>query len=164
MIRLIALIVLAACSLLAQVPNGPTLAVFTASKETTGTSEKITIQQPDSGSRKVRFVAAYIYCSAGCDVVQSRNGTAATGTALTPAANNGSSSPTAKANAFHTSNVGSGTAVGATLTLGSATGYEKALDLSGIYMMDDGTSINYTIAATAPSSGTIRVSVKWEEF
>jgi hypothetical protein len=163
-IRLLTLFVLAGVISLAQVPSGKTLAVYIAARESSGTTEKLTIQQPASGSKRVRFISAYVYCSAGCTVTQSRNGTAATSTSLTVGKINPESTPNGPtATAWHTSNVGSGTSIGGNLTLDSTNAYQAILDLDGIYMMDDGTAINYTIAVSA-TSGTNRIVIKWEEY
>jgi hypothetical protein len=156
--RLIAALILFSVAAFAQLPS---LAGYTAFKETTGTTEKVTIQQPASGSRRVRFAAAYVYCSVACDVNQSRNGTAASSTSLTPAKLNPADAGTAAATAWHTSNVGSGTTISTAVTLSA--GASQTFDLNGLYMYADGTSNNYTISVTGTSSGTIRVAVKWYE-
>lgn len=140
-----------------------TLASFTATRETTGTTEKVTIQQPASGSRTVVFKEAYVYCSSGCDIAQSRNGTGATSMALTRQPLNPEAVPSAAATAWHTSNVGAGSAIAPTVTLGSTTGYEKTLDLSGIRLVGDGITKNYTVSVTNAGGGTIRVVIKWSE-
>lgn len=156
--RLIAALILFSAVALAQVPS---LAGYTANKETTGTTEKITIQQPASGSRRIRFSQAYVYCSVACDVSQSRNGTAASSTTLAVAKLNPADAGAASATAWSTSNVGAGTTIAPAVPL--ADGQDKTLDLTGLYMQGDGTTNNYTLSVTAASAATIRISIKWYE-
>lgn len=158
MIRLIALLVLLVSAMFAQ---SPVLSGYTANKSTTGTTEKITIQQPASGSRRVRLVSAFVYCSVGCDIDQSRNGTAATSTTLATSKLNPSDAGASSATAWSASNVGAGTTIAPTITI--SPGVNQPIDLQGLYLIGDGSGNNYTIAITAGTSGTIRVSVKWYE-
>lgn len=163
MTRILALLLLSAVSSFAQF--GDTDATFTVTKETTGTSEKVTIQKPASGSRSVRLVSALVYCSVECTVTQSRNGTAATTTTLTSSikGNNPESASTSNLTAYHTSNVGAGTAIGGTVTVfAGAPGV--SLDLSKIKMYGDGTAINYSLAVASSTSGTLRITLMWDEF
>jgi hypothetical protein len=155
-IRLLAVLFFCVAAFGQQITN---LAGYTANRSTTGTSEKVTIQQPASGSRRIRLISAYVYCSAGCDVDQSRDGTAATSTSLAVSKLNPTDAGPSAATAWYSSNVGAGTAIGPTVTLQAGVG--QAMDLNGIYLNGDGTGINYTLAVSSGTSGTIRISIKW---
>jgi hypothetical protein len=137
-------------------------AYFAAYKATTLSSavEAVTVQQPASGSKTVRFEGAYIYCSAACVVTLSVDGTAATTTALTPVALARQATPaTPTATAYHTSNAGSGTTLAA---YDIAAGGEKSLEKSGLTLFGDGTARNFTLK-TNSISGSVRILVFWSE-
>lgn len=120
---------------------------------------KFTIQQPASGARQVRLIAAVVFCSVACDLSQSQNGTAATATAGTATALPPSTTA-ATATVWTGSNVGNGTAAGGLLHLSA--GQTMTLDMSLVRMGVGGTSTNYTFAI-ASLTGTVNVTVYWAE-
>lgn len=123
-----------------------------------GAAEKVTIQQPSSAARNVRFKSASVYCSVACTVTMSRDGTAATTTAGTVVALS-ADYRTAKATVFHTSNVGAGTTLFSQVI---AAGSTFVFDLNGIELDQSNTARNFTIA-TDSITGTATIAVKWEE-
>jgi hypothetical protein len=107
-----------------------------------GAVEGITIQQPASAAQNVKFIAVYIDCSAACTLTLTRDGAAATTTALT-VNNLNPGEKAAAVTAFSSSNVGAGTTIGV-YTLGAAG--TICLDLSGItFRSTNGTGSNLTI-------------------
>ena len=134
---------------------------FVATKQTalTGAAEVITVQQPAASAKTVRFVGAYVDCSAACSVTVERNGTAATTTSLSVAKVNPSSSQAATAVAFSSSNVGTGTVV-ATYSL--TAGGSRIIDLSRVYMTGTGTGKNLTLR-TSSITGIVNILVQWTE-
>ena len=140
---------------------------YTASKTITlaGATGALTIQQPASGARRVRLISAYVECSVDCTVTVERDGAAATGTALTPAkvspTNPAGTVPAAKAEVYHTSDVGAGTDLTTAITLTPLEGL--TLDLRGIYLIGDGAAKNVTIRSSS-ITGDFSASVRWEEY
>lgn len=81
----------------------------TRSVTLSGATDKVTIQQPASGARNVRFKGALVSCSVACTITLSQNGTTASTTALAVTPLN--LSPTPAALAFSASNAGNGTTI-----------------------------------------------------
>lgn len=134
--------------------------LYTASREVTlsGTAEVVTIQQPATNSGQHFFMDGLaVYCSVDCTFTVERSGTAATTTAFTPAPVNPGTA-VAKAQALHTSNVGSGTAIGKYWV---AAGSEKVVGLRGLRLRTN-TRDNLTVRTSA-ITGTVRILVKWGE-
>lgn len=133
---------------------------FIAYKTTslTGSAETVTVQQPATGAKSLRFSEGYAYCSVACTITLSLGGTAATTTSFTPVSL-AQPAETAKATAFHTSNVGAGTTV-ATYTL--AAGGSISLDLSNMGMIGSNTSRNLT-PKTDSITGNAHVGISWRE-
>lgn len=71
--------------------------------------DAVTVQQPASGARQVKFSGALVRCSVACTITLSQNGTKASTTALAVTPLN--LSPTPASVAFSASNVGSGTTI-----------------------------------------------------
>ena len=134
--------------------------IYTASRETTlsGAAETVTIQQPATNSGQHFFIdGAAVYCSVDCVVTVERNGTAATSTAFTPTPLN-PGVIAAKAQAFHTSNVGAGTLIGKYRV---PAGSEKVIQLRGLRLRANYRD-NLTVK-TDSITGTVRILVKWAE-
>jgi hypothetical protein len=153
--RLMLLTLLACASMFAQQQH-----YYVAYKATSLSTavEKVTIQQPAASARRVIVDSAIVYCSAACTLTFSRGGTAATTTALAPAALS-PNSPTVTVTAFHTSNAGAGTVL---FLRSLAAGTEAEFDLKGVAMSGPGTTQNFSIA-TASMSGDVRITIKWRE-
>jgi hypothetical protein len=132
--------------------------VFTYTKQTTNT-ETITIQQPASGAKVVQLKSATVHCSVACTIEQFRNGTAATGTAGTVSKNNPETTPTVSV--FHTSDTNTASAQ-VLPTIDHPGNYPMTLELEDVYLFSGGTSQNYTIKVTI--TGTVRITLKWQEF
>lgn len=122
------------------------------------TSEKVTVQQPTSATKRVSFIAASVYCSVECTVALERGGTAASTTSLTANKVN-SDSPSATAAAFHTSNVGSGTTL---TTYTVAAGGTLTLDITRM-RLDLTSQNNFTVVVTSGSTGSYKTTVLWQE-
>lgn len=126
----------------------------------------LTIQQPATGAKQVQLWRATVSCDTNAFTIdQKANGTAATATAATVTPNSpilGNPSPTPSVTAWSGSNVGSGTAIWATLPF---TGGPAVLDLSSITMLQTGTGTNYSIVVTNTGSGscTAKTTIQWRE-
>jgi hypothetical protein len=143
----------------------PTLALaqvsYTVSKTTavSSSAEVITVQQPATSAKIVRFVSGSIGSTVTCAYTIERDGTAASSTTLAVNAVNPTVSPTAKVTAFSGSNVGTGTVIGrGTVTAGQII----PLDFTGIYMIGSSTALNFTIRM-ASCTGTIDINIKATE-
>jgi hypothetical protein len=132
--------------------------IYYKSTSLSGAAEKVTVQQPSSAARNVRFKSASVYCSVACTVTISRDGTAATTTAGTVVALS-ADYRTPKATVFHTSNAGSGTTL---FTQVIAAGATFVFDLVGIELDQSSTARNLSIG-TDSITGTATIAVKWEE-
>ena len=132
--------------------------VYTASKTTvlSGTAEVITVQQPATGSKIVRFISAFIDSTAACAITIEKDGTAATGTALTPAPVLTGQVASA-ATAFYSSDVGSGTVI--TRASIPADG-SIVVDLSRISMVGNNKGMNLTVR-TASCTGTVDIVITY---
>ena len=127
-------------------------------KSTTASTEKITVHLPTGSSASTVLDAVTVYCSAECEAVQERDGTAPTTTSLTVTKVN-SAAATAKTQAFRSSNVGSGTEIGRDVV---PAGQTFVLDLKDKGLLP---GENYTITPTfTTGSGTIKVVIKFREY
>ena len=138
---------------LAQTPGGRYSAT-TGDVALVAASTTLTIQQPTTPVRPLRFELATIYCSVACNVNQSQNGTAATATAgtLTPIS---PYNQAATGRVFTASNVGAGTAIGGILHLQAL--QMVTLDLSQVVVPTQAAA-NYSITVSA-ITGTANISV-----
>lgn len=135
---------------------------FIAQKTTvlSGAAEVITIQQPASNSKVVRFISAYIDCSVACTATIERNGTVASSTTLAPV-NVNPNEPGGAATAWSSSNVGTGTVLHvSSITAGGYT----VFDLNGINMpSNNNTGYNLTLR-TSSITGTVHITIKYSEL
>ncbi len=122
--------------------------------------EIITVQQPATGARTVRFRAFYADCSVACTITLLRNGTAATTTTLSTMQINPSVGVASTANAFSASNVGVGSLIG---SYNLQAGGSITVDLSGSFMQGNGTCKNLTVS-TNSITGTVNIIIKWQEI
>jgi hypothetical protein len=133
---------------------------YTVQKTTvlSGAAEVITVQQPNTGSRKVFFQAAYVDCSVACTVTLERSGTAASATTL--AVNNiNVGEAAAKVTAFSGSNVGTGITLGA---YSVNAGGSLVIDLSAVQWNIGVNTTNLTIR-TSSISGTVNILIQLRE-
>lgn len=140
-----------------RINEGPRFSVYKATT-LSGAAEVVTIQQPASGSKKVHFAAAMVYCSVACVIEIERDGTAATGTAATEVA----LTPygTATAVGWHTSDVGNGTTIN---TFDVAAGSTVTVDLVGVMLAQGGgTGENLTLRSDS-ITGDIKITIVWRE-
>lgn len=139
------------------------LNVYTATCDTTpsAAATACTVQQPASGARNVEFVEAFISTAAATDITFTCNGTAASGTAVTPLPNNPAVASAAVATAWHTSNAGTGTACGPTIPLSASAA--TTLNISDYQLRGNGTTKNFTIRASS-LTGRIVIVIKWREY
>jgi hypothetical protein len=118
----------------------------------------VTIQQPATGSKVVRFAGAYVYCSAECQITVERDGAAATATAATVVPIR-TTTAAAVTKAFTSSDVGTGTVLGAyTIPPGGS----QTIDLSMAGLYGDGTGKNLTVRI-ASMTGAIKVVIQFTE-
>lgn len=120
-----------------------------------------TIQQPASGAKNLRLVGFTVYCSAACTFTQERNGTAASGSTITPTKVNTESSATPTFTAHHTSGSTGGTSIGGTSYV--AAGVTLPIDLTNIYILGSGTTKNFTVR-TSSFTGTGQFVLKLEQY
>ena len=139
--------------------DAPEMRIYVAYREATkaGAAEVVTVQQAAKGTRTVHLDAASVYCSVDCVVSVERNGTAATGTALTRTPVNTATAATATA--WHTSNAGTGTVLAKYLV---TAGTDKKIGLRGVVLRQTAPGENVTIR-TASITGDVRIVVRWGE-
>lgn len=134
---------------------------YTATKETdlSGAAEVVTVQQPATGAKTVRFVGAYIYCSVACNVTLERTGTAATSTALTRVPVH-EDMAAAVATAWSSSNVGVGSVVG---KYSIAAGGSTSIPMETMALYGNGTGKNVTLR-TSSITGNVKIIIQWKEY
>ncbi len=141
---------------IAQDPNTKRFAAFKATS-LAGAAEVITIQQPASDGKIIRIEAVEIWSDVACTATLERDGTAATGTAITPSViTYGSPS----GNAFHTSDVGVGTVI--TIKEISANVITPVPFPGGLYLAPTGTASNFTVR-TSSITADVKITVVWRE-
>lgn len=157
-LKLIALAVVCVAPVLGQF-DGYTI-VRESSKS--GASEVVTIQLPAEDRSYVEIQDITVQCSAACPVVFERNGTAATTTAATLVPVNPQTAPAAgpRIEAFHSSNVGAGTAVSATWSLPA--GAIVPFGMEGWFLTGTGNTNNVTVRV-GPLTGDVKVQVTLRE-
>jgi hypothetical protein len=153
--RLLALLVLSCVSLFAQ----RVVPAFSAHKTTalSGAVEKVTIQSPASGGKRVRPIYATVRSTAAAVVTISRNGTAASSTTLAPFTL--TKGATATCTAWHTSNAGAGTTVE---TRSLAADQTETFNLSRHFWDGNGATQNLSIG-TDSITATVNITIVWEE-
>ena len=135
-------------------------AVYTVSKTTTlaGTTEVITVQQPATSGKIVRFTSAYMDSVGACQVTVERNGTPATVTTLTPIAAS-PSSPAPTTNGFSGSDAG----VGSIITrLNIPANGSAIVSLTGVMFNQGGTGNNLTVRY-ASCTGVVNIVITYTE-
>jgi hypothetical protein len=134
---------------------------FALIKNTTlaGAAEKITIQQPASGAKRVRILSVTAYCSVSCTVTLSRDGTAASGTALAPVSISGNGAATT-VSGYHTSNAGSGTVISIPFRI--AAGGTVSVEVPGVDLIGSGTTKNFSVT-TSSITGDVSLQIIWRE-
>lgn len=133
----------------AQTPTDYYVATFTG-------STKLSVQQPASNARQVRFRQAWFYCAADQAVTLSWNGAAATATAGTavkipPTLN------TAAANVFTASNVGAGSTTGPVYHVPAGATFGIDLSVFAFGTTGTGTNLNFS------PDGSCTMNVAWTE-
>lgn len=156
--KLLSLILLLSWAAFAQ---PPVRARFTTFKETTGTAEKLTVQQPATNARRTVLEYVWLSCANACSVTFFVNGTGATTTANTINGIGFAEEETPRATAFHTSNVGTGTQISPTYNI-AAGDDGKTFGLS-VVLNGNGITKNFTSSITMGVSGSIKVYLQWRE-
>ncbi len=124
----------------------------------TSAADAVTVQQPATGARQVKFNGALVRCSVACTLTLKQNGAAATATALTVTPLN--LSPYPASGAFSGSNVGSGTSV-YVYNIPTGDTSDHWINLQG-FTLAPGINSNLTIA-TSSITGTSVISLfYWE--
>lgn len=134
---------------------------YTATKTTalTSSAEVITIQQPATGSRNVKFISVYFDCSVACTAALERGGVAATATALTVNPIN-AGDVAAVTKAFSGSDA---TAVTVISKINCIAACAQTLDLTGLaFKAGQTTSTNLTLR-TSSITGTVDITFKFQE-
>jgi len=131
---------------------------FGYEKETSlsGAAETVTLHLPTGSTRTAKLVGATVYCSVVCTATLKRDGTAPTTTAGTAVKLN-TASDAASVVPYHTSNVGTSTAI---KIYNIAAGEEKVIDLSDKGLL---AAENVTLV-TSSITGTARIYFQWREY
>lgn len=124
----------------------------------TSAADAVTIQQPASGARQVKFNGALVRCSVACTITLSQNGAKATATALAITPLNLSPNPASVA--FSGSNVGGGTTI---YTYNIATGdtSDHWINLEG-FTLAPGPNSNLTLTTSSITGSTVIAVYFWE--
>ncbi len=141
---------------IAQDPNTKRFVAYKASN-LSGAAEIITIQQPASAGKIVRIEAVEVWGDGVFTATIERDGTAATGTALTPSV---VTYGTVVANAFHTSDVGVGTVI--TVKEVPANVIMPIVFPGGLYLAPTGTASNFTVR-TSSITANVKITIVWRE-
>lgn len=132
------------------------------------TARSVTIQMPAAITTSVNTVRGMIFSVSSenaCDVIVSRDGTAATATAGTAVAVSsltpqGQTTDAATATVWTQSNAGAGTTLS---VVPIPAGVPVAFDIGDIRLQGAGTAKNFTIKTSAVS-GRVVIQVKWQEY
>lgn len=159
--RMLLLSLLALASVNAQDPNIPRFVAFKATT-LSGAVEVITIQQPATGGKTIRIESVEVWCSVACTVTLEREGTAATGTTLTPTV---VTYGTPSANVFHTSDVG----VGSVITIKEIPAltitpivFPGGLNLPPFDSDGDASNFNFSVR-TNSITGDVKITIVWRQ-
>lgn len=138
---------------------GRIVPAFSAHRTTTlvAAAEKVTIQSPASGGKRVHPIYATVRSTAAAVVTVSRDGTAGSTTALTPFVL--TKGATVTCTAYHTSNAGAGTTVEIRNVAADQT---EIFDLSKHFFDGNGTTQNLSVG-TDSISATVNITIVWEE-
>lgn len=133
--------------------------VVTKSAALSGAASVVTVQQPATGSKRVKFCYATISSTVACPFTVERDGTGATATAVSPIIELNTEAPTAAATAFTSSDVGTGRVVADDQVPANG---RVTIDLRDHFMFGDGTGKNLSIR-TASVTGTVKICIYWKE-
>lgn len=120
-----------------------------------------TVQKTASGTKKLRLHSASVYCASAGTVTQERDGSAASGNAITPRLINSEASYTAGFTAHSASGSTGGTTIARAVNVPATT--EFTLDLEHIYLIGNATTINYTIRMSA-GCGNASLLLKVQQY
>lgn len=138
--------------------DGRNLERFSVYKATSlsGAAEIVTIQQLAAAGKLIKVESVDVYCSVACVVTLELDGTAATGTALTPTT---ITTGTAVADAFHTSDVGVGTVVSKKHV---TAGQTLPINMGYATLPTGSTANNFTVR-TDSITGDVKITIVWTE-
>lgn len=141
-----------------------TMAFFAATHQVTlaGTTTAFTLQSPVKAGKRVYPQYIVLTCSAACSVTQDRNGTAATGTAVSAVPLNTDASPVAKL--YQSSDAGAGTALlPFSLQAGDA-GRAYPVDMRyTVFARGSDAVQNHNWRVTSTTGSTVLVCAVWGE-
>ncbi len=120
--------------------------------------DAVTVQQPVSGARQVKFNGALVRCSVACTITLSQNGAKATATALAVTPLN--LSPDSSFVAFSGSNVGDGTVI-YTYNIASGDTSDHWIDLTG-FTLAPGPNSNLTLKTSSITGTSVLSFFLWE--
>lgn len=132
--------------------------VYTKTSVLNAATEVITVQMPSDVPplRAVTFKGVSVYCSAECSFTLERDGSVATATAGTVLGLN-RSTPAPVATIYYTSNVGSGTTIGAYTVPAGGT---LPIDLTSKRLTNPNENLTVRLASV---TATVKINVVWEE-
>lgn len=120
-----------------------------------------TVQKTASGTKKLRLKSATVYCAAAGTVTQERNGSAASGNAITARLINPEATYTAGFTAHSASSSTGGTTIARAVNVPATTEYP--LELEDIYLIGNATTINYTVRMSS-GCGNASLLLKVEQY
>lgn len=139
-----------------------TTRMYYVSREVTGTLNRITVRQPASGQRALRFEYAWAKCAVACSLVFSQGGTVSGGSVGTIVAmDDRSASPVSGVVLDGT--MASTTAVLPTISL--IANEEKSINGGLLFLSAPGTSTRkeFTLALTSTASGLLQLYTVYSE-
>jgi hypothetical protein len=155
------LALLVAVCVLAQTAPSPTTRVYSAfyAATPTGGETVLTIQQPATGARDIRFLAASVYCSVACTASLEMNGSAAS-SATTTATKLDSRAPAAASVIYAASNSTGGTVIN---QYEIAAGSQVAVEGIGLVMGANVASKQNISIRISAISGSANIWIAWLE-
>ena len=120
-----------------------------------------TIQKTASTTKKLNLRELNVYCASAGTLIQERDGSAASGNAITPKLVNPEASYTAAFTAHSASGSTGGTVIADALNVPATTNFP--IDLKDIYLIGNATTINYTIRMSA-GAGNCSILAKVQQY
>jgi hypothetical protein len=162
LLRLLVIVLAVVARLLAQPNSAPATRVYSTFYAATpsGGETVLTIQQPATNPRDIRFLSATVFCSVSCTASLEMNGSAAT-SAATAATKLDSRAPAATSVVFAGSNSTGGTVIN---QYEIAAGSQVAVEGIGLVLgANVASKQNISIRISAISSGSANIWIAWLE-
>lgn len=135
--------------------------IWTVSHECSSAPCVWTIQKTSSGSKKIKLRGLSVYCASAGTMTQERNGSAASGNAISPRLLNPEATYTAGFTAHSASASSGGTQIARALNVPSQ--QEYPIELEDIYLIGNATTVNYTVRMSS-GCGNASLLLKLEQY